>query len=253
LLAVKRDLRQKVVGAAAVAVLIGGGAFAAVSATGQRSGNRHLRAAGAAHRLHRLHRQDLNAAAGYLGVSSVQLESELRSAKSLSAVAEAHGKSSQGLIEAIVAARRARLAKAAAKLPARVGAEVAGPVRLPPASIGTGGASGRRAPARRLRAVGVFTAGHHLGALAADYLGLAPARLGAQLRAGKTLAQIADATPGRSSAGLVLVLLSARKQRLAAAVAHGRVTRARAARREARLRTRIGLLVQRSFAPAAGR
>jgi hypothetical protein len=246
LLAVKRSFRQKVVGAAAVAVLIGGGAFAAVSATGQRSGNRRVRAAGAAHRLHR---QDLSAAAAYLRVSSVQLEGELRSGKSLGAAAEAHGKSSQGLIDAIVAARRARLARAAAKLPARVGAEVAGPVQLPAAGIGTGaGAPGHRVAARRLRAVGSFTAGRHLGAVAAGYLGLAPAQLGSQLRAGKTLAQIADATPGKSSAGLVETLVSARRQRLAAAVAHGRVSRARAARSEARLQTRIGLLVQRRFA-----
>jgi hypothetical protein len=146
LLGVRRSVRQKVVAGAAVAVLVGGGAFAAVSATGQRNGSRRLQAG---HAAHRLHRQDLIAAAAYLGI--------------------------------------------------------------------------------------------------------APARLRKELRSGKTLARLADATPGRSSAGLVDALVGARKQRLAAAVAAGRVTRARAARREELLRTRIGLLVRRAFVRAGNR
>lgn len=156
MLGVRRSVRQKVVAGAAVAVLLGGGAFAAVSATGQRNGSRRVQAGHAAHRLHR-------------------------------------------------------------------------------------------------PALGAFTAARHLGILAARYLGIAPARLRKELRSGKTLARLADATPGKSSAGLVDALVSARKQRLAAAVAAGRVTRARAARREDLLRARIGLLVRRAFVRAGNR
>jgi hypothetical protein len=248
LLEVRRSVRQKVVAGAAVAVLLGGVAFAAVSATGARNGKPRIDARQGARRLHP---PDLHAAAAYLGISDARLESELRSAGSLAQVARAHaGKSSQGLIEAIVQARRARLAKAAASLPARVGAEVDGPVRLAPADRGAGKNDRGGAPARRRRPLGPFTSRGRLGAAAADYLGIAPARLRGELSSGKTLAQIAVATPGRSSAGLVDALVASRRRRLIAAQAAGRLTPARAARREQRLRSRIGALVRNEFVRA---
>src|ERR1041385_1521491 len=118
----RRSVRQKVISGAAVAVLLGGACFAAVSAVGQ--GNGHERA-GARH----LHPRDIEAAAAYLGVSSQQLAREAQS-KSLAQVAEAHsGKSAEGLTEAIIASRRARLQKLAARLPGRVRAEVSRPAR----------------------------------------------------------------------------------------------------------------------------
>ena len=246
MLEVPRNVRQKVIAGAAVAVAVGGGAFAAVSATG--AGNGHKRALGL-HRVHRayhLHRHDLIAAAAYLGISAEQLEGELRTSKTLAQVAEAHaGKSPQGLIDAIVQARRARLAKAAANLPRRVGAQVNAPITLVGPGAGKGG-GGRHAGVHGLRALGLLGAGR-LGTAAADYLGTTPARLRAELRSGKTLAQIAEATPGRSSAGLVDALVAARKQRIAAGVAAGRIETARAARREGRLRDRIEALVTRKF------
>lgn len=222
---VRWSARQKVIGGAAVAVVLAGGAFAAVSATGQGNGQRRIHARHGG--VHRLHQRDLTAAAGYLGIPTEQLEHELSSSGSLAQLAQAHGKSTQGLIDAIVAARRAGLAEVAARLPSRVGAEVNGPARLPRA--GTGG---------KLRLA------------ASSYLGIAPSQLRDELRSGRTLAQIAAATPGKSSAGLLDALVSAGKARLAQGVAMGKVTQARAARREKRLDKHMSALLQRKFVRA---
>ena len=54
---------------------------------------------------------------------------------------------------------------------------------------------------------------------AAGYLGLSTAQLRGQLRSGKSLAEIANSTPGKSQAGLVAALESADKRKLAAAAA----------------------------------
>src|SRR5580765_3582620 len=63
---------------------------------------------------------------------------------------------------------------------------------------------------------------------AASYLGLTTASLLTQLQSGKTLSQVADATSGKSTAGLVAALVSHEKQELSDAVAAGRLTRAQA-------------------------
>jgi hypothetical protein len=58
---------------------------------------------------------------------------------------------------------------------------------------------------------------HRLGtvATAAAYLGLSEAQLRSELRAGKSLGEIANATPGKSEAGLEQTLEAADRQRLA--------------------------------------
>jgi len=226
---VQRNARQKVIAGAAVAVVGAGVAFAAVSATGQSEAPRRHHAG---HGVARLHHRDLLAAAGFLGISTGQLERELSSA-TLAQVAQAHGKSTQGLVDAIVAARRAGLAKVAARLPSRVGAEVNRRAPLAPAAGKLGaGVRGR------------------LGQAASAYLGVARFRLRGELRSGRTLAQIAAATPGKSSAGLRAALVSARKASLAQRVAAGKLTPARAARAEQRLDERMSALLQRKFVPA---
>src|SRR5204863_219937 len=50
---------------------------------------------------------------------------------------------------------------------------------------------------------------------AASYLGLTPAQLLTQLQSGKTLAQVANATSGKSAEGLVAALVAHAKQTLA--------------------------------------
>lgn len=69
---------------------------------------------------------------------------------------------------------------------------------------------------------------HHRGLLraAATYLGLTKAELKAKLAAGQSLAQVASATPGKSSTGLVDYLTGLVKTRLDRWVAAGKLTSA---------------------------
>ena len=78
---------------------------------------------------------------------------------------------------------------------------------------GGGGFPGRGGPGNSL-------------ATAADYLGISSAMLQADLQAGKTLAQVADATGAKSAAGLVAALVTHERSELDAAVTAGRITKA---------------------------
>jgi hypothetical protein len=75
-----------------------------------------------------------------------------------------------------------------------------------------------------------FTLEHHHGygllAASAKYLGLTTEQLKAKLKTGATLGQVADATPGKSSAGLVDYLTGLVKTRLDKLVAANRITSA---------------------------
>jgi hypothetical protein len=71
------------------------------------------------------------------------------------------------------------------------------------------------------------------------YLGLTPAQVIAGLASGRTLGQIADATPGKSAAGLIQTLTTAAKAELDSAVSAGVITPAR----EQALLTRVQRLV----------
>jgi hypothetical protein len=70
---------------------------------------------------------------------------------------------------------------------------------------------------------------------AASYLGVSTSQLHSELQSGRSLAQIANATSGKSSSGLVALLLADGKERLAAA--------------QARLPKRIAALVNRVAVP----
>jgi hypothetical protein len=158
----------------------------------------------------------LATAATYLGVPVSQLRSEVQSGKSLAEIANAtSGKSSAGLVAVLLAAGKEKLAKVQANLPMRVAAlfnrvDVPGP-----------------------------------RAVAARYLGLKPAELASELRSGKTLAQIADATSGKSAAGLIDAIVAERRSALAARVAAGSLTQEQANSRLARLRSRVTAAVNR--------
>jgi hypothetical protein len=96
---------------------------------------------------------------------------------------------------------------------------------------GTALAAKGKGGSQRLRAGFVGHKFHGPGQLldaAASYLGVAPADLAAQLRDGKTLAQIAAGTQGRTVQGLVDALVGAEKKVLADAVAAKRLTQAQA-------------------------
>jgi hypothetical protein len=188
-----RRLRKKLLVGIAIAALLAG-VTAAVVMAAQPAGHRHSHghrgsARGGA----------LVSAAGYLGVSPAQLRSELRSGRSLAEIANAtSGRSSAGLIEALEAAQREKLAAAAVNLTTRVTAEVD--------RVGERGGTLRTA---------------------ARYLGVSAAQLRAERRSGQTLAQIARATSGRSQAGLIEALVAARKAALASEVAAGTITQAK--------------------------
>jgi hypothetical protein len=170
---------------------------------------------------------ELAAAATYLGIPQADLVTSLQSGKTLAQVAGATaGKTVAGLIDALVAAEKSELAAAvtsgritqaqadqvAAGLTARVTAEVNGtrPARGP----GGPGGHGHHGPGGD-----DFTA-------AATYLGITETALTTQLQAGKTLAQVADATSGKSAAGLIDALVAHETAELDAAVKAGQLTQA---------------------------
>jgi hypothetical protein len=163
---------------------------------------------------HHGHRSTLATAAGYLGVSQQQLRSELSSGKSLAQIANStSGKSSAGLIAALETTKKQQLTAAAASLPTSVTREV----------------DRSRGP----RALGKTLV------TAASYLGIDAQQLRADERSGKTLAQIADARSGRSSAGLIAALVATRRTAIAAAVNSGTITKADGARLDSSLLERM--------------
>jgi hypothetical protein len=158
---------------------------------------------------------DVAIATAYLGISRAQLRSELRAARTLAQIADATpGKSSSGLVHALVSARVTRVTS-------RVQAEV-NRVR---------GSQGRRSGD---------------GLIAAGYLGISRAQLFKALKGGRTLAQIADATPGKSAAGLIDALVAARKARLERAATAGLFPQAHLQRALSALRARVTARVNRT-------
>jgi hypothetical protein len=207
---------------ALVAVSAGGTAVALGAGTGTPARPHRPQAA------RRSHHGVLAAASSYLGLSRAQLLSDLGSGKTLGEIAAATpGKSESGLVAALVAAARSRLHASEAQLPARIDALVHGNARSP------------HPHARR----GLLR-GAVLGYLATDR-----GTLAAELRSGKTLEQIADATPGKSAAGLREAVLAALKKRLDAEVGAGRVAKSGEARRLARLEARVEQLLSRTDRP----
>jgi hypothetical protein len=170
---------------------------------------------------------DLAAAATYLGVTQAELTTQLDAGKTLAQIAGAtSGKTVAGLIAALVTAEKTELAAAvtsgrltqaqadqiAAGLTAHVTAEV----------NGTRPAGG---PGRHGGGFGHGPGGDDFTA-AATYLGVTEAALTTQLQAGKTLAQVADATSGKSAAGLIDALVAHETTELDAAVTAGTITKA---------------------------
>jgi hypothetical protein len=181
----------------------------------------------------------LPAAAAYLGVTPVALRTELRSGKSLAQVATAKGKSVDGLKTALVAAIKTKVdaAKATGKLDAARADRLL--QRAPQLVERLVNAKPR---ARAMRAKG---ARGGLLKTAATYLGVTNAQLVTDLRAGKSLAQVATAK-SKSVDGLKQALLAALKQKVDAALAAGRLDAARAQKLLERAPAHIERLVNRS-------
>jgi hypothetical protein len=82
---------------------------------------------------------------------------------------------------------------------------------------------------------------------AGDYLGLDPKTLLPQLRGGKSLADIANATPGKSAPGLIAALTNAANARVDAALTAKKLTADQAAGLKTKIAAEITAFVNRSF------
>jgi hypothetical protein len=176
-------------------------------------------------------RRQVTVAARYLGIPTPKLRRELLSGRSLAEVAEATGHSAESLVQALLAERMARLKDSQTLTPAQQQRLLADERRRLERTVS------RRGPLVVISAGNLHTA--------AGYLGLSTTAVRGQLRRGLTLAHLASATPGRSSAGLVAALLAARQADLRSEAAAGIITDAQEARRLASLRTRITSIVNR--------
>jgi predicted DNA-binding protein (UPF0251 family) len=90
--------------------------------------------------------------------------------------------------------------------------------------------------------------GRGLGAqrVAAQYLGVSTATLRSELQSGKSLAQIASSTPGKSVEGLKAAIVSAEKTRLEKAASRGSLTSQQEQERLGKLSSGIEALLQRT-------
>jgi len=128
----------------------------------------------------------------------------------------------------------------------RLAAGVAVVVALIPAGAGAASACDGRHGSRAEASSFDGLRHHHHGLLlraAVSYLGLSPDQVKAQLASGKSLAQIADATPGKSAAGLTDALVAAVKTKLDAKVAAKELSAADEAAFLAKIRPKIVMLV----------
>ncbi len=82
--------------------------------------------------------------------------------------------------------------------------------------------------------------------VSAQYLGVSPATLHSDLKSGKSLAQIAASTPGKSAEGLKAAVTAGEKTLLAKAVSSGRITSQEEQERLANFSSHIGALLQRA-------
>jgi hypothetical protein len=178
----------------------------------------------------------LKAAAEYIGVSRAELVKQARSGQTLAQITVSRGKTVDGLKAAIGAALKARLdaSVSAGKLTrAQADARLARGERLIDRIV-----NGRLAAPKRMSKAVLLN-------LAARYIGVTREALAAELRAGKSLAQVA-VPHGKTAAGLKTALLQPFKARLDKAVAAGRMTAAQAQTRLDRLSARLDRLINRT-------
>ena len=179
-------------------------------------------------------------AATYLGKTDSELRTALESGKTLAQIADAtSGKSAAGLVEALVAAEKTRVDQAVKD----------GHLTQAQADQITAGSKDRITNLVN----GTFPRpgfGHHFGHgpgddldAAATYLGTSASDLMTKLQAGKTLAQVAGATSGKSAAGLVDALVTHEKAELAQKVKDGELTQAQSDQLSAGLKQRFTDLV----------
>ncbi len=192
---------------------------------------------------------DIAAAAAYLGITQDALLTQLQSGKTLAQVANAtSGKSAAGLIDAMVAAEQKELAAAvkAGRLTQAQADQMTANLKAHETAEVNGTFRGGHGPGDHHGAHGDALAA------AATYLGISQSALLTQLQSGKTLAQVAEATSGKSTAGLVAALVAAEKSELAAAVKAGDLTQAQADQIATGLEARVTAMVNGQRPPHHG-
>ena len=233
-----------------VLALAGGGTALASKSNGPAKGT--LAAPRGGHGPNDGQSDELGVAASYLGTTAANLLTQLQAGKTLAQVATAtSGKTTAGLIAALVAAEKTEIAAAvtAGKLTQAQADQITPTLTQrftdlvngtrPAGGPGPGGfGHGPGAPSDDLAA-------------AATYLGTTSASLVTQLQAGKTLAQVATATSGKSTAGLVAALVAHEKTEIAGYVTSGKLTQAQADQLTASLTARFTDFVN-GVRPAGG-
>jgi hypothetical protein len=173
-------------------------------------------------------RSALVLAAAYLGMSPQQLRGEERLGHSLAQVASSTpGKSTAALVAAMAHPREERIASelssgkiTSTEAQARIAAERA---RV-------------TATVNHVRRIGIATG---TVPISAAYLGLALHQVREDQRAGRSLAEIADSTPGHSSAGLTAAVIVAETRRIESQAAAGTLTAAAKKQQLAELDLRV--------------
>jgi len=162
------------------------------------------------------------AAATYIGITEAQLRTEVGTDKSLADVAVAHGKTRDGLIQALTAAQQQSIATL-------VDQKGIGARPNPGPGFGRGPGGPR-------------LTGDPLAA-ASTYLGIPRTDLETKVRAGQTLAQIANATAGKNRDGLFNALVADATAKIDAAQKAGTITADQATQLKSNLSARMAQLV----------
>ena len=167
----------------------------------------------------------LKSAAAFIGITVEQLRTELRAGKSMAQVATTKGKTEADLEAAIVADAQKHLASAVAdgKLTSEKAAQALERLKAnvdqivnrtgPPAKGGPG--KGRKG--------GKATLARAAAKITAEYTGQSVEQVRDQLKAGKSLAEIAEAA-GKTTAGLKQAILTNSKATIDKLVAEGKLT-----------------------------
>jgi hypothetical protein len=212
---------RKAFAAIAAAAVLVGGAGAGAATAGKGHGQGLL----------------VKAAVQYIGVGKAALVKEARGGKTLAQIATAHGKTVDGLKAAMLAAVKTKLDAAVTAGKATTAQEqtkldrAAKLIdRIVNAKIAA--ASRRTGKARLLN-------------VSARYIGVTPKALAADLKAGKSLAQVATAH-GKTAAGLKDALLKPFKAHLDKAVAANRISAAQAQQKLTKISARLDKLITRT-------
>jgi hypothetical protein len=162
------------------------------------------------------------AAAAYLGLDQATLTADLKAGQSLAQVATSKGKTVDGLVAALIAPAKLKLdaAVAAGRLTADREAKILARLQAATTKLVNATPKAKKPHQRHVRvAVGAILRP------VLSYLGLDFKSLAAQLRSGKSLADVAVAQ-GKTSVGLVDAVVSSVKTRLDARVQAGKLSAA---------------------------